>query len=226
MNAKCYVYKYIDRKDNIVKYVGCVYGKKATLAKRISQHENDYWFSYSSYIVKYLDINIQSRTDAEYIESHFINLYKSYKYYNKAKSGWGVSSFIPSYDDNQWKELYTKNCNSNMIDTSKELLLRLAMFNKIHIIEEEIDELESLIKKLQYLEERKNDLQKYIEENFSINEQHYKKEGRPKLYSNELLEFAMSLLDEFSYNEVCELTGISKSTMIRFVRNKSNDKIA
>ena len=41
------------------------------------------------------------------------------------------------------------------------------------------------------------------------------KEGRPKKYTDEQLIEAVLLLEEFSYREVVELTGISKSTILR-----------
>lgn len=40
-------------------------------------------------------------------------------------------------------------------------------------------------------------------------------EGRPKLYSDSKLEKALALLETSTYKEVVELTGISKSTLIR-----------
>lgn len=43
--------------------------------------------------IQYITVN--SRTDAEYIESHLISLYGTDKWYNKSKSGYGVSSFLP-----------------------------------------------------------------------------------------------------------------------------------
>lgn len=45
-------------------------------------------------------------------------------------------------------------------------------------------------------------------------------EGRPKKYTKAQLDHAMKLLDEYSYNKVSELTGISKSTLIREKRNR------
>lgn len=45
-------------------------------------------------------------------------------------------------------------------------------------------------------------------------------EGRPKLYGNKQIEHALSLLDTMSYKQVEELTGISKSTLIRAKRTK------
>lgn len=41
------------------------------------------------------------------------------------------------------------------------------------------------------------------------------KEGRPKKFSKKQLDHAMSLLNSHSYNAVADLTGISKSTLIR-----------
>lgn len=44
-------------------------------------------------------------------------------------------------------------------------------------------------------------------------------EGRPKLYGNKQIEHALSLLDTMSYKQVEEVTGISKSTLIRAKRS-------
>ena len=44
------------------------------------------------------------------------------------------------------------------------------------------------------------------------------KDGRPKKYSDDELIEAVLLLDEFSYSQVLNLTGISKSTIIRAKR--------
>lgn len=41
------------------------------------------------------------------------------------------------------------------------------------------------------------------------------KEGRPKKYSRKQVEHAIGLLDNHSYRQVEDLTGISKSTLIR-----------
>ena len=41
------------------------------------------------------------------------------------------------------------------------------------------------------------------------------KDGRPRKYSDDELIEAVMLLDEYSYREVVELTGISKTTIIR-----------
>jgi DNA invertase Pin-like site-specific DNA recombinase len=41
------------------------------------------------------------------------------------------------------------------------------------------------------------------------------KDGRPKKYNEHQLQHAMNLLNEYSYTQVEEMTGISKSTLIR-----------
>ena len=50
------------------------------------------------------------------------------------------------------------------------------------------------------------------------------KEGRPKAYTPKQIDNALSMLSisggKCSYNEVAEITGISKSTLIREVRNR------
>lgn len=45
------------------------------------------------------------------------------------------------------------------------------------------------------------------------------KEGRPKIYKSKQIEHALSLLENHTYKQVTELTGISKSTLIR-AKNK------
>lgn len=50
------------------------------------------------------------------------------------------------------------------------------------------------------------------------------KEGRPKIYGSKQIEHALNLLDTHTYNQVTELTGISKSTLIR-AKKKLNNSI-
>ncbi len=53
------------------------------------------------------------------------------------------------------------------------------------------------------------------------------REGRPKKYNNKQIEYALSMLSvnggEYSYTEVEEITGISKSTLIRAKRKRDNN---
>ena len=46
------------------------------------------------------------------------------------------------------------------------------------------------------------------------------KEGRPKKYSKKQVEHALELLENHSYKQVEDLTGISKSTLIRAKRDR------
>ena len=46
------------------------------------------------------------------------------------------------------------------------------------------------------------------------------REGRPRLYSKKQIQHALALLQDHSYKQVTELTGISKSTLIR-AKNKA-----
>ena len=50
------------------------------------------------------------------------------------------------------------------------------------------------------------------------------KEGRPRLYGRKQIQHALSLLQDHSYRQVTELTGISKSTLIR-AKNKAVKKL-
>lgn len=48
-------------------------------------------------------------------------------------------------------------------------------------------------------------------------------EGRPKKFNQKQLDHALDLLLDHSYKEVVQMTGISKSTLIRSMRNKKCD---
>lgn len=47
------------------------------------------------------------------------------------------------------------------------------------------------------------------------------KEGRPKKFSKAQVSHAVELLDEYSYKQVEQMTGISKSTLIRAKKKRS-----
>lgn len=50
------------------------------------------------------------------------------------------------------------------------------------------------------------------------------KEGRPRLYGRKQIQHALGLLQDHSYRQVTEMTGISKSTLIR-AKNKAVKKL-
>ncbi len=98
-----WVYRYIDNTDGIIKYVGIVWSKNRTLKQRVQEHQlHDDWCVNGDFTVEYITENIDTRTDAEYFESHYVSLYGTGKYYNTSKSDWGVSSFLPNRE-NDWK---------------------------------------------------------------------------------------------------------------------------
>lgn len=51
------------------------------------------------------------------------------------------------------------------------------------------------------------------------------REGRPNKYSQKQIEHALGLLESYSYKEVENMTGISKSTLIRAKRKKQNNEL-
>ena len=129
-----YVYRYIDNLDGIIKYIGIVWSKDRTLTQRVYEHQrNDDWCKSGSFTIEYIEENINSRTDAEYFESHYISLYGTDKYYNDKKSGWGVSSFLPDREsewkkyDSSFKENIIKGETLPAIDMAKSLTDELFM---------------------------------------------------------------------------------------------------
>lgn len=95
------VYRYIDKRDGIIKYVGIVWGKTRTLEQRHKEHIRNEWWCDDNFVLEYIDENIESRTDAEYYEAHYIALYETYNWYNTSKSGWGISKYLPT--KNNWR---------------------------------------------------------------------------------------------------------------------------
>lgn len=49
------------------------------------------------------------------------------------------------------------------------------------------------------------------------------REGRPRLYNRKQIQHALSLLQDHSYRQVTEMTGISKSTLIRAKRQTAQN---
>lgn len=96
------VYRFIDLEDSTVKYIGIVFGENRTLKQRTYEHVHyDEWCKNASWKVEYVEVN--SRTDAESLESHFIALYNTGDFHNKYKANWGINSFLIDTPF-QWKE--------------------------------------------------------------------------------------------------------------------------
>ena len=99
-----YIYRYTDLRDGIIKYVGIVWSPGRTLEDRLANHMSEQWFKESEYKIEYIEEGINTRTDAEYFEAHYISKYGTHKYYNKGKAGWGESEYLPDRE-NDWKEV-------------------------------------------------------------------------------------------------------------------------
>lgn len=83
------------------------------------------WF----FRVDYIEVN--NRTDAEFLESHFIAYYKTFKYFNIAKKNWGESDVYPKgkykwkvyiiYDnDLTLKNIEHKKCDPKLFEKNQK----------------------------------------------------------------------------------------------------------
>lgn len=86
-----YIYKYVDTADSKVKYVGII-KRDSNFPKRFYQHKRDDWYDGHAWEIWYT--SVPTSTDAEMLEAHFISVYMTDEYYNKAKSDWGECSFL------------------------------------------------------------------------------------------------------------------------------------
>ena len=112
----CCVYEYVDKKDNVPKYVGIVC--KQSLATRHLQHTRDDWYQSSEFYIRYFIVD--SKSEAEAFESHFIEKHKTYNFYNVAKTNWGIISQLEDYEPNwllfdieKCKEILSRNNKRN-----------------------------------------------------------------------------------------------------------------
>lgn len=120
--AKPCVYRYIDLEDNKIKYVGIV--KKSCLEKRISDHSyNDDWCKNGIWRVEYFECETQSEVEA--FEAHLIELYGTWKYYNKVKAHWGINRFLP--DVEKWWKVFSESPFDDIETMNFSLLIRKAL---------------------------------------------------------------------------------------------------
>ena len=87
-----FVYRYIDFSDLIIKYHGIIYSKNRTLEDRVREHSRDPKFQGVNWRIEYFEVANQS--EAEAWESHLISKYRTDKYLNVSKSGWGVNKHL------------------------------------------------------------------------------------------------------------------------------------
>lgn len=98
-----WVYRYTDLNDGIIKYIGIVWSGNRTLKERIKEHKlNDSWCKNGKWKIEYLDEEINTRNEAEALESHLIALYNTWQYFNKSKKTHGINKYIPEMDY-KWK---------------------------------------------------------------------------------------------------------------------------
>ena len=117
------VYRYTDLTDGIVKYIG-ISNTKGGLKNRIKQHlVQDEWAKRSEYAIHYLEC--QNKGECESLEGHLIAFYGTQNFYNKAKAGWGINSFIPDIPEYVWKQYGTEGYSfSNTIQTIEDYVSR------------------------------------------------------------------------------------------------------
>ena len=138
------VYRYTDLDDEQIKYVGIVWSGNRTLKQRDDEHrKNDDWCRNGHWKVEYLKKDVKNRTDAEALESHYVNKFGSDQYYNVRKAGWGISNIIDDSND-EWvtfrsdeetasdlcREYHIDECELiESTDGSMELLLKAGGYN-------------------------------------------------------------------------------------------------
>ena len=108
-----YVYILTDKSDDIIKYVGVVYGINNTLEAEIEELSNESWYLSSQFEIKYIKADIQSQTDAVLLESHYIAAFGTDKYYNADKKGCERSSYLPYRND--WRKFKPESASTKSI---------------------------------------------------------------------------------------------------------------
>ena len=138
-----YIYKYTDKEDGIVKYVGIIKSDN-NFPRRFNQHSySDEWCFSKDWDIEYCYFG--SVSDVEVLEGHFITLYHTTEWYNKAKAGWGLCSFAP---DVKW--IAYEGCKENPCGEKcliEQIQLKLDIEAARH-------ELNSLYQRLNYLDKR------------------------------------------------------------------------
>ena len=113
-----YVYKYTDKTDNKVKYVGLIKAD-SNFPYRFRQHYKDWWHSEGDWSISYTEVS--SRTDAEALEAHLIEYYKTTQFYNRAKTGWGLSKYLPDPNDLDWQTVESKDDGEDLDSSAAAL---------------------------------------------------------------------------------------------------------
>lgn len=136
-SGKYCVYRYIDKDDGIVKYIGI--SKKGRLGQRLKDHRNDKIGDNIAWRIEYFDCNNQA--EAEAFEAHLIAKYHTDKYFNVVKAGWGINRFLP--DETEWWTLaedspFEDSCALRLVKMIKQALRK----GDIEFVEEALNMLE------------------------------------------------------------------------------------
>lgn len=111
--GKHIVYRYVDKTDGIIKYVGITCRDR--LKKRIYCHRSqDDWRLDGAWKIE--GFECENKSEAEAFESHLIALYGTGKYYNKSKADWGLNQYLPDIED-RWETIEESSFTD--VDTAK-----------------------------------------------------------------------------------------------------------
>lgn len=119
MASKYIVYRYIDKTDNVIKYVGISH--KDGFKGRIYSHQSqDTWKHEGAWKIEFFEC--ENKSEAEAFESHLISLYGTDKYYNKMKAGWGLNQYLPDIED-RWT-IAEDSCFTDVETVKAALIIR------------------------------------------------------------------------------------------------------
>lgn len=151
-----FVYRYTDTQDNIVKYIGIVFGKTRTITIRLREHSDERIFQDTNWKIDYFEVN--SRTDAECWEAHLIAVYKTYKYLNHAKAQWGISDILDGKPIDWIEYVGPTKYTHKRLDTKQQKVCnekRTEIQNGITLIDD--DSKKSVYKKFEVIYGRRRD---------------------------------------------------------------------
>lgn len=118
-----FVYRYIDTKDNIIKYIGIVKdldgnGISSLIQRAYNHNYVDSWCKQSIYRIEYFEV--QTMNEAMAFEKHYISKYSTERWYNRQSIGGGINSFLPEMN---WDILFCVG-NGKIIRSEKDKIKR------------------------------------------------------------------------------------------------------
>lgn len=150
-----FIYKYVNKKSKCVEYVGII-NKDTNFPRRFDQHKRDPWWEFDKYEIFYAPV--ESQTDAEALEGHFISVYRSYEFYNRKKSEWGECSFAPDISWTKYEDdirLSVKKGNGPLNQRWEMALRRYSdLRSDVERFENEVEQIHKLLFDIQEDEQR------------------------------------------------------------------------